>query len=72
MAEWFMSDMMIAAYKGAASGMGAAVLLDVLTFFRYKDWRESVSHFSWSVASFAWIKGAVMGFLVGLGIDVTL
>jgi hypothetical protein len=54
------------AFKGALSGLVAAILVDVHAFVKFQGWGDVIKY-NWGVASFRWVVGIISGALTGSG-----
>jgi len=56
--------------QGAISGAVAAALIDFAAFRSWKSFNDALSY-TWSIALFRWVQGAVVGAVTSLGLGVT-
>ena len=54
---------------GAASGLGAAALVDFAAFRSWKSFND-VAAYNWQIAAFRWFQGAVTGVVAALGVGM--
>ena len=57
------------AVVGAVTGLMTAAWADYVAFRSWKSWHDIVTY-SWSLATFRWFQGAVVGALTGAGYNV--
>lgn len=50
------------------SGLGGAILIDVMALKARSGWRDAWSHFSLEVATWRWFQGMLGSFLAALGL----
>lgn len=56
---------------GAVAGLLAAARIDYEAFQTWDEWRDFQTY-SWSLASFRWVKGAVIGAVSAYGFAAVL
>jgi len=56
---------------GALAGLLAAVRVDYEAFRAWDEWQDLQSY-QWGLASFRWVKGAVIGAISALGVSAVL
>ena len=74
-----MTDWMTAAHTllhspvgvGAVAGLLAAIRVDYEAFRAWDDW-EDLRAYRWGLASFRWVKGALIGAVSALGVSAVL
>ena len=54
--------------QAAIAGALAAASVDLAAFRSWKTWGD-VQHYNWTIASFRWFQGAVVGAISGLGLS---
>lgn len=55
--------------QAVVTGVLSAAVVDFAAFRSWKSWQDAASY-SWGTAAWRWFQGAVVGLLVGLGINV--
>ena len=58
--------------SATATGLTGALVVDLTTFMKSEGPRDFFSKFSFRVAVWKWLQGAVGGFFGGLGISVAV
>lgn len=53
--------------KGAIGGLAVAAWIDYKAFLSWKKWGD-IYEYDWSVASFRWVQGAIVGAATGAGL----
>lgn len=56
--------------RSAIAGLVAAAIVDVHAFMKFQDVRE-FAKYSWGIAAFRWVQGAVGGLITAAGISLT-
>ena len=57
--------------RGALTGIVAAAAVDYAAFRSWKSFADARGY-SWSVAAFRWVQGAITGALAALGLDAAI
>lgn len=57
--------------QGAFSGLLSAAVIDFLEFRKWQRWEDGIAY-DWSLASFRWFKGVVVGAVSAFGMQVGL
>lgn len=52
---------------GALSGLLSAAAVDYAAFRTWDDWHDLTSY-SWGLATFRWVQGAIIGAIAALGV----
>jgi hypothetical protein len=66
--EWVWWIAQSSGFQGMVSGTITAAIVDVGAFRGWKSWDDAVTY-NWSLASFRWAQGAIIGALSGLGMS---
>lgn len=67
MMDYVQALLQIPAVQGGLTGLGTAAWADFVAFRQWKRWGEFVT-FDWSLATFRWFQGFVVGAVLGGGI----
>ena len=57
--------------RGALTGLLSAAAVDYAAFRSWDDWQDFTSY-SWGLASWRWLQGAVVGAVGALGLEALL
>ncbi len=62
-----LNGVLLSALHGALVGLLSAVWVDYRIFKRWTKWEDAMTY-DWSIASFRWVHGAIVGAVTGAGL----